>query len=28
LSFDNYFQLNDNKIEKYFASLQIQLFLK
>ncbi len=28
LSFDNYFQLNDNKIEKYFASIQLQLFLK
>jgi len=27
LSFDNYFQLNDNKIEKYFASIQLQIFL-
>jgi hypothetical protein len=27
LSFDNYFQLNDNKIKKYFASIQLQIFL-
>ena len=26
LSFDNYFQINDKKIEKYFASIQLQLF--
>ncbi len=28
LSFDNYFQLNDNRIEKYIASIQLQIFLK
>jgi len=28
LSFDNYFQLNDNKMEKYMASIQLQIFLK
>ncbi len=28
LSFDNYFQINNNKIEKYFESIQLQLFFK
>jgi len=26
LSFDNYFQLNDNKIKKYLVSIQLQIF--
>jgi len=28
ISFDNYFRLNSRKIENYYASLQLQLFLK
>ncbi|MCF6356742.1 MAG: hypothetical protein L3J54_02955 [Draconibacterium sp.] len=28
LSFDNYFQINQGNIEKYFASIQLQIFLK
>ncbi len=28
ISFDNYFRLNNSRIENYYASLQLQLFLK
>jgi len=28
LSFDNYFQINNNNIDKYFVSIQLQLFFK
>ena len=28
ISLDNYFRLNSGKIENYYASLQLQLFLK